>query len=165
MRTAQEWIAALNLAPHPEGGFFHETYRAPNGLALPGRYGGPRPHSTAIYFLLEAHQTSKLHRIQSDELWHFYTGAPLCIHVITPAGERADLLLGPDFSANQRFQALVPAGCWFGARPLTSPSSPSFSLVGCTVAPGFAFADFELAQRHSLTQRYPQHAALIHSLT
>lgn len=163
--SAAFWIDHLGLTPHPEGGHFRETYRAAQGIpepALPARYGGPRPASTAIYFLLRAGEVSALHRIKSDELWHFYAGGPLVVSLIDPGGTRHDLTLGPNPAEGQQFQATVPAGAWFGAalRP-----GAAYGLVGCTVAPGFEFADFELADRRALLRRYPQHAALIEDLT
>jgi len=163
-RSAEYWIEHLRLAPHPEGGHFRETYRAAESTAgahLPNRYGGPRVHATAIYFLLRAGEVSSLHRIKSDEIWHFHAGGPLVVFVIHPDGERWDLTLGPDPDHGQRLQAIVPAGAWFGAA--LGPGAP-YALVGCTVAPGFEFADFELADRHALVRRYPQHAALIEQL-
>ena len=163
-RSAAFWIERLALLPHPEGGHYRESYRATEripGPALPGRYGGARVSSTAIYFLLRAGEVSALHRIRSDELWHFYAGGPLAVSVIDQEGTRRDLTLGPDPDAGQLFQAMVPAGAWFGAA--VCPGT-AYALVGCTVAPGFEFADFELADRSALTRRYPQHAALIERL-
>lgn len=162
--TAQDWIDRLHLQPHPEGGYFRETYRAPltlPHLALPD-HGGDRAASTAIYFLLAGDQFSAFHRIRSDELWHFYAGSPLVVHVITPDGNYQQLLLGSNTAAGENFQAIVPAGCWFGSS-LRHPDS--FALVGCTVAPGFDFADFEMAKRDELIEQYPQHRAIIQRLT
>ena len=164
-RSAAFWIAHLGLVPHPEGGHFRETYRATETIptaALPGRYGGARVSSTAIHFLLRAGEIAVLHRIRSDELWHFYAGGPLVVSVIDGAGARRDYTLGPDPDAGQCFQVAVPAGAWFGAA--LCPGT-AYALVGCTVAPGFEFADFELADRVSLARRYPQHRALIERLT
>lgn len=161
---AEHWIAHLQLQPHPEGGYFRETYRAPLMLpqsALPG-HGGDRSASTAIYFLLAGDQFSAFHRIRSDELWHFYSGSGLIVHVITPAGEYQQLLLGRDAEQGEQFQAAVPAGCWFGSS-LRHPNT--YALAGCTVAPGFDFADFEMAKRHDLIAQYPQHGAIIERLT
>lgn len=164
-RSAEYWIEHLRLVPHPEGGHFRETYRAAESIAgahLPARYGGARAHSTAIYFLLRAPEVSALHRIKSDEIWHFHAGGPLVVSAIRPDGERRDLTLGPDPDDGQTLQAMVPAGDWFGAA--LGPGAP-YALVGCTVSPGFEFADFELADRRTLVARYPQHAALIQRLT
>jgi hypothetical protein len=164
-RAAEYWIERLGLAPHPEGGYFRETYRSADVIAagsLPARYGGARAASTAIYFLLRAGEVSVLHRITSDEIWHFYAGGALAVSAIRPDGVRRDVVLGPDPDAGHALQATVPAGDWFGATPA---SGTAYSLVGCTVAPGFEFTDLELADRRSLTARYPQHAALIERLT
>lgn len=164
MEAPQQWIERLNLQPHPEGGYYRQTYRAPLILphsALPG-YPGDRAASTAIYFLLAADQFSALHRLRSDEVWHFYAGSPLVVHVIEPNGVYQQLLLGSDAAAAEQFQAVVPAGCWFGSS-LRYPDT--YALVGCTVAPGFDFADFEMANRNDLTARYPQHRKIIERLT
>ena len=163
--TAQEYVRRLNLQPHPEGGFFAETYRAAEMIdarALPNRFGGARAFSTAIYFLLESHHVSALHRIQADEVWHFYAGGSLEVFVINPDATLTVIRLGSDLEQGEVFQAIVPAGCWFGSRP--APGS-DFSLVGCTVAPGFDFADFEMANRTELLARFPQHADVIGLLT
>ena len=164
-RDATYWIDRLHLEPHPEGGFFRETYRSPESIdsgALPSRFDGPRAIATAIYFLLRSHERSAFHRIKSDECWHFHTGSPLTIHVISPEGDYAARSLGSRPDLGQAFQAVVPAGSWFGA---TVHDPDSFSLVGCTVSPGFDFADFELAGRSDLTARYPQHRSIIEKLT
>jgi hypothetical protein len=163
--TAADWIAVLGLVPHPEGGFYRETYRSPDTLAaahLPPRYTGPRPCSTAIYFLLERGQVSALHRIKSDELWHFHAGGALVLSIIDPDGRLREPRLGPDPGRGEWLQIVVSAGCWFGA---AVAGSDSYTLAGCTVAPGFDFADLELADRATLVARYPEHAALIGRLT
>ncbi len=163
--TAEEMITRLGLARHPEGGWFRETYRSVEsvaGNALPSRFGGQRPFSTAIYFLLERGEFSALHRIKSDEIWHFYGGAALAIHALTPRGEHLELRLGTDSAAGESFQLTVAAGCWFGAE-IAAPGE--YALVGCTVAPGFDFADFQLGRRSELLQEYPQHRAIINRLT
>jgi len=157
------WIEALGLKPHPEGGFYRETYRAELTLQnLPEGFKGPRSASTGIYFLLRNNDFSALHRIPSDEMWHFYAGNPLVVHVLHPAGQREDVLLGSNPRAGEVPQAVVPAGCWFGSR---LRSGEGFALVGCTVAPGFDFADFEMAGRDDLIHAFPQHRALIEQLT
>ncbi|HVJ40961.1 MAG TPA: cupin domain-containing protein [Dongiaceae bacterium] len=153
---ARDLIERLRLVPHPEGGFFRETYRASIELsaqALPADFTGTRHASTAIYFLLAAGDRSRLHRICSDEVWHFYHGDPLQVVEITEAGDISTTLLGADIGAGQVPQHVVPAGRWFGACP--APDS-RFSLVGCTVAPGFDFADFEMAEPQALLSAYPK---------
>jgi predicted cupin superfamily sugar epimerase len=164
IRSAAFWIERLGLTPHPEGGHFRETYRAAEIIQgpAPDTRIGPRVASTAIYFLLREGEVSALHRIRSDELWHFYAGGPLVVSAIAPDGTRRDVTLGPDPGAGQQFQAIVPAGAWFGAALLPGTA---YALVGCTVAPGFEFADLELADRAALIRRYPQHAALTEDLT
>jgi len=162
--TAAEWIASLDLAPHPEGGFYRETYRSSEIIAdhLPARFGGPRACSTAIYFLLPGDQVSRLHRIKSDEIWHFYAGSALTLALIHSDGRLEERRLGPDPERGEGFQAIVPAGAWYGAA-VDDPAS--YALVGGTVAPGFDFADFELGDRATLLARFPQHGQTIRRLT
>jgi len=158
-RDAQYWIDRLGLSPHPEGGFYRVTYTSELTIsksALPSRFQGDRSASTAIYFLLHGGNFSAFHRIASDELWHFYAGNGLVVHVIDPEGNASELLLG------EEFQAVVKAGCWFGARV---KDGAGFALVGCTVAPGFDFADFEMGKRGNLIRTYPAHRELIEGLT
>jgi predicted cupin superfamily sugar epimerase len=165
VKTAKYWIDKLDLIAHPEGGYYRESYRAALAIgakALPREYAGARAASTAIYFLLAGNDFSALHRLRSDELWHFYDGGPLAIHVIDAEGQRSDILLGNDPERGDSPQAVVKAGCWFGTRLRTADS---FALVGCTVAPGFDFADFELGDRAELLRLYPQHGRLIEQLT
>lgn len=158
----------LDLAPHPEGGFYRETYRATTLVETPR---GPRAASTAIYFLVPRGTFSALHRIASDEVWHHHAGAPLRVVAIDEGGGRHDQVLGADLARGERPQHVVRAGAWFGAHVEDSrdgdPASAraTWSLVSCTVAPGFDFADFELAERAALTARFPAHAALIARLT
>ncbi len=165
-KTAAYWVEKYEMQPHPEGGYFAETYRAAEQIpqaALPGRFNGGRAFSTAIYFLLEGHHFSALHRIQADEVWHFYTGGPLQIFVIHPGSGVLEIIrLGPHPEGGEVFQAVVPAGAWFGSRPV---AGGAYSLVGCTVAPGFDFADFELAERAALLAEFPQHEKVIEDLT
>jgi predicted cupin superfamily sugar epimerase len=165
MPDARYWIERLSLRRHPEGGWFRETYRSAERIArehLPSRFAGDRCFSTAIYYLLESGDFSALHRIAGDEGWHFYDGTPLSLHQISPDGECSHLLLGRDLDAGQQPQAVVPAG-WLFAATVDEPGT--YSLVGCTVAPGFDFADFELPSREALCALYPQHRALIERLT
>jgi uncharacterized protein len=158
---AEYFIETLGMHRHPEGGWFKETYRSDETIAahhLPKRFGGDRSFCTGIYFLLKGNEFSSFHRIKSDEMWHFYYGGPLNVYVITESGETEIIRLGNNPDANEVFQAVVKAGCWFASQPV---DVSSFSLVGCTVAPGFDFADFELAKGAVLAKQFPQHAALI----
>jgi hypothetical protein len=164
-KTAEEIIKQLNLARHPEGGWFRETYRSAGKLpanTLPELFDGERSFCTAIYFLLERGDFSVLHRIKSDEIWHFYAGASLIIHVICRQGTHQTFKLGNDIAAGEAFQIVVPMGSWFGAE-ISGPGS--YSLVGCTVAPGFDFADFEMGGRTELLLTYPSLAEIIQRLT
>ena len=130
--------------------------------ALPAGFTGARAASTAIYFLLEGKNFSAFHRLRSDEVWHLYAGEALVVHVIEPDGNYSAIGLGTDLEAGQVLQAVVRAGCWFASHVA---DWKSFALVGCTVAPGFDFADFEMAKREELAARYPQHRELIEQLT
>jgi predicted cupin superfamily sugar epimerase len=163
--TAREWIDQLRLQRHPEGGWFRETYRSPETIAraaLPGRFGGDRAFSTAIYYLLEGGELSALHRIRQDEGWHLYAGSALTLHLIAPDGAYSTRALGWRPGAGEEPQAVVPAG-WLFAATVNDPAS--YSLAGCTVAPGFDFADFTLPTRAELLEAYPQHRAVIERLT
>ena len=161
---ANELIDQLKLVKHPEGGWYCETYRSEDFIqaaALPDRFLGDRPVCTAIYFLLQSGDISALHRIKSDEIWHFYAGDSLTVHVITPQGEHYPLHLGSNHSGGETFQCIVPAGCWFGAEL----PGEGYSLVGCTVAPGFDFADFEMGDRDDLLKEFPNHREIIQRFT
>lgn len=163
--SATAWIRRLKLRQHPEGGYFRETYRARETVAanaLPRRFSGARRFSTAIYFLLRSGEVSRLHRIPSDEVWHYYAGSALTLHALSRAGQHQVLRLGPDPERGESFQAVIRAGCWFGA---TVNRPRSYTLVGCTVAPAFDFSDFELADRRQLLARFPGLAAIIRRLT
>jgi predicted cupin superfamily sugar epimerase len=165
--TAQEVIRLLGLSPHPEGGFFRETFRAEElPMALPER--GARSSSTAIYFLLQRGDFSAFHRVRSNEAWHHYLGASLELHLLEASGHQR-LVLGPRLELGERPQAVVPRGVLQAARLVSSPSSPpseyDFALVGCTVAPGFDFADFEMPSRSALLGELPAHRAIIQDLT
>lgn len=162
--NAAYWIEKLKLEPHPEGGYFRQTYKSDLLIAreaLPG-FSGARSASTAIYFLLEGKNFSAFHRLRSDEMWHFYAGSPLAVHVIDPAGSYSLILLGSDPEVGQTFQAVVRAGCWFASHVA---DWKSWALTGCTVAPGFEFADFEMAKREELQAKYPKQRELIRILT
>ena len=158
---ARAVVEALGLAPHPEGGFFRETFRAP--LALPAPQG-TRAASTAIYFLLHAGTFSALHRVRSDEVWHHYAGDPLELHLLEETGGGSAhrvVHLGRDLARGERPQAVVPAGVWQAA----IPTGDGYVLCGCTVAPGFDFADFEMPARAELIARFPDQGELIERLT
>lgn len=162
---AQRWIERLGLQDHPEGGYFRETYRAAESLGtccLGADYDSPRSVSTAIYFLLRGDQTSALHRIRSDEVWHHYAGGDLTLHLLAADGGYRRLRVGSGTAGEGLPQAVVPAGVWFGA---TVDDPASYALVGCTVAPGFDFRDFEMARRADLLARHPEHRELIERLT
>jgi hypothetical protein len=165
IKDAAYWIEKLGLERHPEGGYYRQSYKADLILAkgsLPPEFTGPRAASTAIYFLLDGENFSAFHRLRSDELWHFYVGATLVVHVIEEGGRYSEILLGNDPEAGEVLQAVVKAGCWFASR---LRDGESFALVGCTVAPGFEFADFEMAKREKLVREYPQHRGVIEGLT
>jgi uncharacterized protein len=161
--TADDVVRLLGLSPHPEGGFYRETFRAPDlPVPLPDR--GVRAASTAIYFLLRRGDFSALHRVRSDEAWHHYLGAPLELHLFDDAGH-TELLLGSDLARGERPQAVVPRGVFQGARLGASGGSHDFALVGCTVAPGFDFLDFEMPSRAALVASFLGYRALVEELT
>jgi predicted cupin superfamily sugar epimerase len=166
MPTAEELIRRLNLQAHPkEGGFFRETYRAAEDLpasALPKRYGAARSAGTAIYYLLTSQTVSALHRLASDEIFHFYLGGPVRMLRLFPDGRGEEVILGTDLEKGQQPQVIVPRGVWQGS--LLEPDS-DFALLGCTVAPGFDYADYEHGDRAALLERYPSFAELIRHLT
>lgn len=158
--TAAYWVSALSLAPHPEGGFFKETYRSsdiiPEGT-FGTRFSGARNVSTGIYYLLETGDFSAFHRIRSDEMWHFYAGGALELHVLHE-GRHQVTRIGRDPRVGETLQFVVPAGAWFAGTP--TEGTP-YSLLGCTVSPGFDFADFEMADPAALSREYPAFAHVI----
>jgi predicted cupin superfamily sugar epimerase len=164
-RTAEYWINRLQLTTHIEGGAFREIYRSPLLAplsALPASFTGDRNFCTSIYFLLQQHQFSAFHKIKSDEVWHFYYGDALIVYEIDQQGKLIEHRLGCDPDNQEAFQCVISAGNWFAAR--LAPGG-DYALVGCTVSPGFDFADFELAEREALVPLFPQHAAVIRELT
>jgi len=164
MSITNQLIQKYNLEPHPEGGWYKQTYKSNEEIAanaLPERFGANRTFSTAIYFLLEKGNFSAFHRIKSDECWHFYAGDPLLIYIIEQNGEIKVIALGNDLEKGQSFQYVVPANCWFASRP--APES-EYCFVGCTVSPGFEFEDFELANATELSAIYPKHKKIIEQL-
>jgi uncharacterized protein len=166
MLTADKLISFLKLQPHPkEGGFFRETYRSAEHIeasALSERYGSARAHGTAIYYLLTPETFSALHRLESDEIFHFYLGDPVEMLQLMPDGRGQTVVLGPDLLEGQQVQVMVPRGHWQGSR--LAPGG-RFALLGCTVAPGFEYADYEGADRQELLSKYPTFANLITKLT
>jgi predicted cupin superfamily sugar epimerase len=164
-KGADFWISHLGLEKHPEGGWFKEVFRSNEILSkksLPGRYTSFRAVSTSIYYLLKGNEFSSFHRLRSDEIWHFYSGSPVSVYIISPTGYLTINTCGPLAEQGNNFQLLIPKGSWFAAKVI-DPSS--FALLGCTVAPGFDFEDFELGKRESLLNRFPQHAEIIKEFT
>ncbi len=170
--TAAELAAALGLEPHPEGGFFRETYRAAETVQTPR---GERAASTAILFLVTESALSHLHRLNSDELWVFQGGLPLELVTLSPGGELETRVLGDPAEGTREAggvsatpQALAPAGSWQGARLAGGPHLPAsraWALVSCIVSPGFEYEDFELGERDALLAAYPQHAEIVTAFT
>ena len=164
-KNAQYWVEQLGLSPHPEGGFYRATYKSDLTIAhsaLPVSFQGDRSASTAIYFLLAGNDFSAFHRIASDEVWHFYVGVRLGVHVLDEEGRYSEILLGSDPERGEVPQAVVKAGSWFASRVR---EGKSFALVGCTVAPGFDFEDFEMGKREELVREYPQYRGVIEKFT
>ncbi len=161
VREVNYWVEKLGLLPHPEGGFYKETYRSKVQGSFNG-FNGDRNVTTGIYFLLTQGNFSAFHRIKSDEIWHFYDGDALEIYWFSPQGDLNTIYLGLDGDKGQLPQAVVPAHCWFASRVV---EGGDYALVGCTVAPGFDFQDFELAHRNDLVATYPEHTEIITQLT
>ena len=158
-------IQKFDLLPHPEGGFFKETYRSQGSIpntSLDKEIEGERNYCTGIYFLLTSASFSAFHKINQDEMWHFYGGSPLRIHMISPEGNYSFQDVGTNFENDELPQFVVPAMHWFGAEVL---QPDSYSFVGCTVAPGFDFRDFKLAKQKDLLKICPSQEALINKLT
>lgn len=153
--SAEDLIKKFSLIKHPEGGYFRESYRSSERIlpqALPSRYTGARAYSTSIYFLLMRGTVSRLHRLCSDEVWHFYLGGRLELLQISPEGKMEKVFLGQNIASGEKLQHVVPAGYWVGARP---SGDSGFSFTGCTVAPGFEYVDFELADAAALAKAFP----------
>jgi predicted cupin superfamily sugar epimerase len=158
--NSKYWINKLNLAPHPEGGYYKETYRS-NEQFLPGGFSGLRNVSTTIYFLLEEDNKSHFHRIKSDEHWFFHEGSTIEILLLNNQ-HLSSILLGKDPDQGEVLQAVVPAGYWFAAR---MKDGKGYGLVSCTVAPGFDFNDFELASRKELIKQFPKQEKVISEMS
>lgn len=148
MEDVEQIIDRLNLSPHPEGGYYRETYKSDQKVGLSDQV--QRSAGTGIYFLLPEGVLSDWHRVRWDELWHFYYGDQLMLEVINQNGELHKLKLGNDFAEDMEFQRLVPQHCWQRAY-----CTGHYSLVGCTVSPGFEFEDFEMIEPEKLAQKYP----------
>lgn len=164
-QTAQYFIEKLDLSAHPEGGYYKETYRADGSIpqvTLPGGYTGDRSYATSIYFLLDSTTFSAFHRIRSDELWHFHAGTGLKLYIIDVQGKLTTIKVGSNLENHEQLQAVIPANSWFAAEVV---AKDGFTLVGCTVAPGFDFDDFELADRDELSAMFSQHQELIEKMT
>jgi uncharacterized protein len=153
--NANRLIRDLGLRPHPEGGYFTEAYRSAAEVVADAR---TRSAVTSIYYLLTGDDFSAFHRLKSDEIWHHYEGADVAIECIDPSGSHRQILIG---AAGAR-QAAIPPGVWFAAH-LTEPNG--YALVGCDVAPGFEYVDFEIASRRALRAANPRHAAMIERFT
>ena len=162
--TAAELKRLLKLEPHPrEGGWFVQTWKAEEMMAqLPPRYSGPRAAGTAIYYLLEPESFSEMHRLQSDEVFHFYLGDPVEMLQLWPDGTGRTVVLGSDVAAGMLPQTVVPKSVWQGSR--LAPGG-KLALLGCTVSPGFDYADYESGERETLTRGWPEWGDKIAALT
>ena len=164
--NVDEIIQLLGLRPHPEeGGYFTETYRSQEAIprpALPNRYRSKRSFGTAIYYLLTPDTVSALHKLESDEIFHFYLGDPVSMLQLHPDGSTNVVTLGQDIFAGQQLQVVVPRGTWQGS---LLQEGGEFALLGCTVAPGFDYHDYESGDRVDLLKEYPEHEELIVRLT
>lgn len=156
--SANDFISQLQLEAHPEGGFYKSTFAASEGVAT---HNGSRSLYTSIYFLLRSDDISHLHRLQSDELWYYHAGSPLTVHMIYPDGTYEAKKLGLNIANGEAPQILVPKHTIFGS---SVDDVDTFSLVGCMVAPGFDFADFELFTQEELLKDYPQHETVIRKM-
>jgi len=164
--TAEEIKWMLRLEPHLiEGGYFVQTWKSEEQIplaVLPSRYVGPRAAGTAIYYLLEPSTFSELHRLISDEVFHFYLGDPVQMLQLWPDGSSRVVTLGSDLAAGMLPQLVVPKNVWQGSRLVPGGK---IALLGCTVSPGFDYADYETGKRENLLREYPESAALIEALT
>jgi predicted cupin superfamily sugar epimerase len=157
--NAQDIINKLQMLPHPEGGYYKETYRSEEQTI--NKEGNKRNTSTAIYFLLENNNISRFHRIKSDELWFFHQGNAIEI-VSIHNNELVSITLGNDIDKGEVPQAVIPANVWFAS---SVKDGQGFGLVSCTVAPGFDFADFEMAKQNELLKEYPMLESVIKKYT
>ncbi|PKL83646.1 MAG: hypothetical protein CVV24_03780 [Ignavibacteriae bacterium HGW-Ignavibacteriae-3] len=161
---AAEIINRLELISHPEGGYFKEVYRSDGIIqknSLPDNMNGERNFSTSIYYMLVGNQVSLFHSLKSDEIWHHYKGSAILLHLFNDAGYSL-VKIGAKIELNETLQFAVPAGSWFAAEV---EDKVSYSLLGCTVAPGFDFSDFELAKRNDLIKKFPDYKSIIERFT
>jgi len=164
-KDSKYWIEKLQLQRHPEGGYFKEIYRSYEIIkkeSLPERYSDERNFSTSIYFLLEKNDVSLFHRLKSDEIWHFYSGTSLTLYIIDKNGFLKKIVVGDNPDNGEVLQTVIKNGNWFAAK-VNNPDS--YSLIGCTVSPGFSFNDFELAKREDLIKLFPDHSDIIKMFT
>lgn len=162
---AKYYIDKLKLQKHPEGGYYNEIYRSDEifkAVVLPERYIGDRAFSTSIYFLLDGKDISAFHKLQSDEIWHFYDGCPVKVSIITPQRSLEERILGYNLDNKESLQTVINKHSWFGAELV---DKSSFSLIGCTVSPGFDFQDFEMGNRTKLLEEFPEYSDTILRLT
>ncbi len=160
---AKHYIQKLQLKKHPEGGYFKEIYRGGEMILVdPPDRRLKRNYSTSIYFLLEGKQVSKFHRLKSDEIWHFYDGSPIKIYIIDEKGKLSENILGKRINDDVVFQTVIRKNNWFAAELV---NKKTFSLVGCTVSPGFDFSDFEFGDKEQLSNQFPKLKELIERLT
>lgn len=160
-KEAAKLIKELGLQQHPEGGYYKETYRSHEVLnkeTLPGRFKGNRNYYASIYFLMQEDDYSAFHKIQQDEVWHFYKGCAIHIHTISPNGHYKVLKLGMGVKIKENFQVCIPHGTWMAAEPV---DKSSYALVGCTTAPAFEFEDFEMMDKNKAIEQFPQHKEII----
>ncbi|MBS3946326.1 MAG: cupin domain-containing protein [Melioribacter sp.] len=161
MINHEEIIKRIELIPHPEGGYYREVYRSEENIIsnqLPDRYNSKRSFSTSIYYMLVKEQISVFHKLKSDEIWHFYHSSPLHIHLLDAKSGYKKLKLGNNLIAVEIPQFVIPKGTFFAAEVV---DKKSFTLIGCTVSPGFEFADFEFGIADQLLKQFPQQKELI----
>lgn len=164
-QKAKFYIDKLGLEKHPEGGWFREIYRSAEiyfSDTLPDRYTGDRNFSTTIYFLLEGEQVSVFHKLKSDEIWHHIDGGPVRIYILDRSGKLSEILLGKNIDAGEMLHAVIKSGDLFAAE---AAEKDSFTLVSCSVSPGFEYDDFSIAERTSLLEEFPVHREIILKLT
>jgi predicted cupin superfamily sugar epimerase len=161
MNNAFYFIKKLGLREHPEGGYFAETYRSEIVMKSKGQFA-PRSLCSSIYYLLQGFQFSSFHALKSDEIWHFYSGSSLTLHIIDVGGKSKEVILGTRLKKGETFQAVVKSNSWFAS---SVNECHSFSLVGCTVSPGYDIRDWKLGDRETLTKLYPQHTEIIQKYT